>query len=100
MKIRWSPTAVDRVAEIAAFISQDSSTEAVKWARKIFNSVKRLENFPESGRSVPEINNPSVREIIHGNYRIVYQIIGEEVQILTVRNFKRKIDLNELKGNV
>ena len=100
MKIIWSPLAVDRVAEIASYISKDSSSEDVKWVRKIFSSVKRLESFPESGRLVPEIKNPSIREIIHGNYRIIYQITGKEIEILTVRNFKRKIDLDELGGNI
>jgi len=98
MKIIWSPLAVDRVAETASYISQDSSSEAIKWVRKIFNSVKRLEAFPESGRIVPEINNSAIREIIHGNYRIIYQIADKEIEILTVRNFKMKIDMGEISA--
>jgi toxin ParE1/3/4 len=98
MKIIWSPLALDRIAETASYISQDSSTEAVKWAKKLFNSVKRLEAFPESGRIVPEINNHAIREIIHGNYRIIYQLSGKKVEILTVRNFKRQIDLDEIQN--
>ena len=98
MKITWSPLAVDRGAETASYISMDSSAEAVKWVQKIFNSVKRLESFPESGRTVPEINNHAIREIIHGNYRIIYQISGKEIEILTVRNFKRKIGMNEISA--
>jgi plasmid stabilization system protein ParE len=96
MKIIWSPLAVDRIAETASYISQDSSAEAVKWVKKIFNSIKRLEAFPESGRIVPEINNHAIREIIHGNYRIIYEISEKKVEILTVRNFKRQIDLDEI----
>ena len=97
MKITWSPLAVDRVTEAASYISQDSSAEAVRWVQKIFNAARRLEFFPESGRIVPEINNHAIREIIYGNYRIIYQISGKEIEILTVRNFKRKIALDEIQ---
>ena len=96
MKITWSPLALERVVEAASYISRDSSSEAVKWVGEIFNSVKRLESFPESGRIVPEINNHTIREIIYGNYRIIYQISEKEIEILTVRNFKRKIDTDEI----
>ena len=100
MKIIWSPLAVDRIAETASYISQDSSTEAVKWVVKIFNSVNRLKAFPESGRIVPEINSHAIQEIIHGNYRIIYQISGKQIEILTVRNFKRNIDMDEISAGV
>ncbi|MCK5354564.1 MAG: type II toxin-antitoxin system RelE/ParE family toxin, partial [Methyloprofundus sp.] len=50
MKIIWSPLAIDRVAEIAQYIAQDSPNSAQKWVESIFQVVERLEKFPESGR--------------------------------------------------
>ncbi len=72
MKIIWSPLAVDRVSEIAEYIALDKPPAAEKWVDAIFNSVKRLEQFPESGRIIPEIQLGNFREIIFGNYRIIY----------------------------
>lgn len=44
---------------------------------KVFEAVDRLELFPESGRVVPELNRKEIREVIIGNYRIIYRIREE-----------------------
>ena len=51
---------------------------------RLLESVERLEHFPRSGRIVPELSNPQVREIIEAPYRIVYRVHDETVEILTV----------------
>ena len=33
---------------------------------------------------VPEMENPALREIIYGSYRIIYELDNSDVQILTV----------------
>ena len=41
--------------------------------------------MPRCGRIVPELGDPMFREVIYGNYRIVYRIIGaDDVEILAV----------------
>jgi toxin ParE1/3/4 len=43
--------------------------------------------FPESGRTVPEFEDPFVREVVHRPYRIVYRLVGDdEVHVLTVHH--------------
>ena len=96
MKVLWSPLALDRAGEIADYIAQDSGSAARKWVESIFAKVKRLGKFPESGRSVPEIKRPDIREIIHGNYRIVYRVRQGHVAILTVRHGKQKLPTSEI----
>ena len=86
MRITWSPLAIERISEITEYIAQDNPVAAEKWALNIFDIVGRLIEFPESGRIVPELNKNMFREIISGNYRIIYKIEGEEVYILTVRH--------------
>ncbi len=97
MKVIWSPLAIDRVAEIAQYIKQDSPNAAHKWVDSIFQIVERLEQFPESGRIVPEISQDDFREIIHGNYRIVYRLQNELISILTVRHGKQILPIDEIK---
>jgi addiction module RelE/StbE family toxin len=97
MNIKWTDQAEDRVYDIASYIALDSVVEAVKWVDKIFNYVKRLENFPESGRVVPELaSRQDLRELVFKNYRIIYRIEKTTVYILTVRNYKQILPINEI----
>jgi len=98
VKIIWSPLAIDRVAEIAEYIAQDSPNSAQKWVESTFKVVERLEKFPKSGRIVPEIMQDDFCEIIHGNYRIIYRIQIEIVSILTVRHGRQILPIDEIKA--
>ena len=98
MKIIWSPLAIDRVTEIAQYIAQDSPNSAQKWVESTFQSVERLEKFPKSGRMVPEIMQDDFREILHGNYRIIYRLQNECVSILTVRHGRQILPVDEIRA--
>ena len=74
MIITWSPLAIDRASEIADYIALDKPFAAEKWINTIFSKVENLELSPEIGRVVPEINNRQFRELIYGNYRIIYRV--------------------------
>lgn len=89
MKIVWSPLAIERVSEIARYIANDNPIAADKWINAIFKTVEKLEIFPESGRYVQEIHRKDIREVIYGNYRIIYKVSPDEVSILTVRHGKQ-----------
>ena len=97
MKIIWSPLSTDRIQEIAEYISNDSIVEAQNWIEDIFENVSRLERFPEIGRKVTEIKKNNYRELIVGNYRVVYRIDDKQIVVLTVRHFKQILPINEIK---
>ena len=88
MKIIWSPLAVERMEEISDYIAYDKPLAANKWINNIFNKVELLKNNPKMGRIVPELNIDTIRELIFGNYRLVYRFDMKSIIILTVRNFK------------
>jgi addiction module RelE/StbE family toxin len=96
VKIIWSPLAVDRVAEIAEYIALDKPSAAEKWVESIFNSVKRLEQFPDSGRIIPEIQLKNFREIILGNYHIIYRIEENKISVLTMRSGKQILPVDKI----
>ena len=98
MRIIWSPLAVERAAEIAEYISRDNPTAAEKWIDSVFSKVEQLKSFPESGRIVPEINSKDFRELIYGNYRIVYRLEKIQVSILTIRHGKQILPLDEIQA--
>jgi plasmid stabilization system protein ParE len=98
VKIIWSPLAIDRVAEIAQYIAQDSPNSAHKWVESIYKAVESLEQFPKSGRVVPEIMQDNFREIIYGHYRIIYRLYSKNVSILTIRHGRQILPVDEIKA--
>ena len=95
-EIRWTQQASDDLEAITEFIANDSEFYAQLFAVDVLEAVDRLVGFPESGRIVPEADNPIVREIILGNYRIVYRFRKETVEILTVYHGARLLDPSKL----
>lgn len=96
MRIVWSPLAIDRASEIAQYIAMDKPSAAENWINTIFTKVERLEFLPEIGRIVPEVNNRQIRELVYGNYRIIYRIETEQVSILTIRHGKQILPIDEI----
>jgi toxin ParE1/3/4 len=80
-KVIWSPTALEDVNSIAEFIARDSVDRAALFVLRLIDAVDRLDDFPLSGRIIPEMNNPTCREIIYGAYRIMYRIEKDDVWI-------------------
>ena len=96
MRIQWSPLAVDRISEIADYIAQDDPLAAEKWTRSLFDRVKQVKDFSKSGRYVPEINRKDIRELIYGNYRIIYRTDKKVISILTVRHSKQILPIKDI----
>jgi toxin ParE1/3/4 len=89
MKIVWSPLAIERASELVDYISQDNPLAADHWINSVFAKVDHLNANPEIGRIVPEINEHPFRELIYGNYRIIYHIGTKQISILTIRHGKQ-----------
>ena len=98
MKITWSPLAVDQVRDIASYITLDKPSVAIQWAEKIFDSVEILYQNPESGRIVPEVKRKEIRELVQGNYRVIYKIKSKEKEILVliVQSYWQKLKEDEI----
>jgi toxin ParE1/3/4 len=84
--IFWSDLAVNDLKSIHSFIQVDSKFYADRQIQKIIKKVDQLENFPESGRIVPEFSISQIRELIEGNYRIVYYLDLDSVFILRIHH--------------
>jgi len=82
--VRWTEQAVEDVRSIRQFIERDSPRYARLVAERLYESVTRIESFPESGRIVPELNRPDVRELLVGEYRIVYRLRRDAAVISTI----------------
>jgi plasmid stabilization system protein ParE len=66
MQIVWSPQSLRDLRAIRDYIAIDSERYADLTIARIFSAVERLLDFPQSGRIVPERDDPEIREIIVG----------------------------------
>ena len=96
-EVRWTPQASEDLDSIAEFIAKDSPQYACLFVTDVFQAVERLSEFPQSGRIVPELNDPIVREIILGNYRLVYRFKSKLIEMLTVYHGARLLDPTTLE---
>lgn len=87
-KIVWTEIAIDDLNNIANFHSQYSDNFAGALIKRLFNKPKILKEMPELGRIVPERDHESIRELIEGNYRIIYFFDKENdiIEIITVHH--------------
>jgi len=98
VKIKWTVQAVNDIENIAEFIAKDSQNYAIIQTKRFFDSVLVLKSNPSFGRVVPEMGSKIIREIILGNYRIIYRIASKEsVDIITVHHSKRQLKTQVFK---
>ena len=96
MRIDWSGLARDDLRNIKAYIARDSPHYARQFVEQIIVAVRRLEEFPESGRQVSEAKAQEVREIIFRGYRVIYELnLPERVVILAVMHGRRDLTRQE-----
>ena len=84
MKLQWSETAKNDLIAIRSYIAVDNVTAAKGWIERLKTKARNIIHSPLAGRKVPELSRDDIREVIEGNYRIVYQVHSKRVSILTV----------------
>lgn len=99
-KIEWSHESIGDVISIAEYIEIDSRYYASEFAREIFEKAESLNEFPKRGRVVPELSVENIRELLFGNYRLIYKIHNNLISVIAILHGSRdirKILLNRIK---
>ena len=100
VKIVWTELSVSELKEIFDYIAIDSKRYARNQIERIKSKTLILKTLPEIGRMVPELENPEIRELIEGNYRIVYRIKSQNIaEILTIHHSSRDFSSRELMND-
>lgn len=60
--------------DIVRYISLDSPERAIRFGQFLVDHTRRLADFPEMGRVVPEFDDPTIREIVVRSYRVIYRV--------------------------
>jgi len=95
MKILWTEPAIEDLRNLHGYIARDSEVYASSFVQRIILAVDKLTDFPQLGRLVPEADQETIRELLYQNYRIIYRIQSELIEILTVIHGRR--DLGSVK---
>jgi toxin ParE1/3/4 len=96
----WSTPARNDLKQIYDYIAKDSKYYATNVVEKIITKAENINEFPEIGRVVPEIGDENVRELIIYSYRLIYEVVPDNVQILAIIHGKRdfsSLDRNDLE---
>ena len=97
VKIVWTDLSVLELKDVYDYISIDSKRYAKNQVERIKSKILILKTMPEIGRIVPELENSDIRELIEGNYRIVYRIKTRDyIEILTVHHTSRNLYSREI----
>lgn len=96
-KVVWTKFAFLDLQEIFDFISKDSKRYAQIQVLRIKEKTNILKANPFVGRMVPEFQKENIRELIEGNYRIIYRIKSDaRIDIITVHHSARLLDIDKI----
>jgi toxin ParE1/3/4 len=84
MKVQFTPSARNQFLSALAYIRRDKPSAAVNFRNKAETILRRLEEFPESGRIIPEFPELPYREVIAPPYRFFYKVKEKVVWIIAV----------------
>ncbi len=91
-RVSWSPSALDDVDAIAEYINRDSPAYTRAVVGKLLDIARKLKNFPNAGRIVPELGDDAIRERFVYSYRLIYRIQHQDVLIVAVVHGKRLLE--------
>jgi plasmid stabilization system protein ParE len=98
VQIKWTQLASEDLKGIYEFIARDSLKYAKIEVIKLKARTHILRTIPSAGREVPELKNKIYRELIEGNYRIIYKTIDSiNIDILTIHHSARDLSIREIE---
>ena len=84
MKVRFTSSAKAQFLSALAYIRRDNPKAAATFRERAETVLRRLEEFPSSGRVLPEFPDLPYREVVITPYRFFYRVKDEIVWIVAV----------------
>ncbi len=88
-KLTWSPQALDDLESICEYIARDSDRYAKLFAQRVIALAESIPQQPLLGAVVPEYQEEGLRERLFQNYRIVYRVCADAVEIVAITHAAR-----------
>jgi len=86
------PGVEEEIEQAFLYISQQSPLNAIRWYNGCLETIYSLADFPQRCALAPEAGtfHYEIRQLLYGNYRILFTIRGSTVHILHVRHAARR----------
>jgi toxin ParE1/3/4 len=84
VKLIWSPRSLQDLDNACEYIARESPRYAYLFAERIVRFIETISNQPLLGAVVPEYNLQDLRERLFQNYRIVYRVSEDQVELVTI----------------
>ena len=92
VQIKWTHQALSDLNSIYEYIANDSRKYAKIQVIKLRSRTHILKSNPYVGKLVPELRRENLRELIEGNYRIIYNLIDtNKIDIITIHHTSREL---------
>lgn len=98
-EVIWTEPALQELDALAEYIALDNPAAASHLVQDVFDKIERLEDFPQSGRTAPELPNSVYRELVVSPCRIFYREDEKRVLVLYVMREERQLRAHMLGGS-
>lgn len=95
--VKWSLRARDDLKAIHDRVAKDAPLNAKRVVREIIQAASNIAQTPRGGRVVPELRDADIREIPVHSWRVIYQILGDDLFVLTLLHKRRDAKSAALK---
>lgn len=95
-RLIWTNKALEHFEGLLAYIAADSPLAARRFGEKMLAKVELLETYPNLGGWIAEDDTRTYREVLQGNYRVIYRTDGDAVYLVAVHHAARLLDVTEL----
>lgn len=91
MRAHWTDKALLRLQQVHDYIAQDQPLNAQRFVDRLTQRAHTIAQSPRIGHVVSKYQRDDIRETFEGNYRLVYRVLPERIDILTVRHGARRM---------
>ena len=95
-QIIWAPKALEDLGAVVEYIARDAPVTARRFGEKLITRVESLKTHPLSGGFIEEDESHTYRQILQGNYRVIYRVADDTVIIVAVHHAARVLDPDDL----
>ena len=95
MDVRFTPSARRQVLSAIEYVRARRPSAAGALLERMGRELRRLERFPDSGRTLPEFPELAFREVVVPPYRVFYRVKGDAVWVVAVWHDAQIADVPE-----
>lgn len=82
--VEWAGRARSDLRLAVEYIHRTSPESAKAFLSQVFQTTQSLSTFSERGRVVPDLNDPEIRQVLVGRYRVLYEVHSDAVWVMRV----------------